>query len=116
MSAEDDAVLYPLTQNPLFRALDIVGRDFASQPPSPPPTLFGPRTGQVRSAEDMALENGFGSLHEMRCRIAEVDLDRYSQSAALRRWYYTDGSKGGLQALINAQYRFFAPEMGGDTP
>jgi hypothetical protein len=30
---------------------------------------------------------------------------------ALSRWYYTDGSKGGLQALFNSQYKFFAPKI-----
>jgi hypothetical protein len=109
-------VLYPLTQNPNFRVLDAIGRDFASHPPSPPPPLFGPRTGLPRSAEDIAMEGGFSSLSEMLCRIAEVDLSRYSQSAALRQWYYTDGSKGGLQAMINAQYRFFAPDLSAEGP
>jgi hypothetical protein len=52
----------------------------------------------------------------MLCRIAEVDLSRYSQSAALRQWYYTDGSKGGLQAMIDAQYKFFAPDLSVEGP
>lgn len=108
-------MLYPLTQNPNFRVLDAIGRDFASHPPTPPP-LFGPKTGQLRSAEDIAMEGGFSSLSDMLCRIAEVDLSRYSQSAALRQWYYTDGSKGGLQAMINAQYKFFAPDLSAESP
>ncbi len=62
------------------------------------------------------MEGGFSSLSDMLCRIAEVDLSRYSQSAALRQWYYTDGSKGGLQAMINAQYRFFAPDLSAEGP
>ena len=107
-------MLYPLTQNPNFRVLDAIGQDFASHPPSPP--LFGPRTGLPRSAQDIAMEGGFSSLSDMLCRIAEVDLSRYSQSAALRQWYYTDGSKGGLQAMINAQYRFFAPDLSAEGP
>jgi hypothetical protein len=105
-------LLYPLTQNPLTRVLDISGRDFASHPQTPMPPVMGPRTGQLRSAEEMAMEKGFDSLSDMRCRLAEVELGCYSQSAALREWYYADGSKGGLQALINAQYSFFAPENG----
>ena len=65
-------MLYPLTQNPNFRVLDAIGRDFASHPPSPPP-LFGPKTGQPRSAEEIAVERGFNGLSDMLCRIAEVD-------------------------------------------
>lgn len=115
-SAEDDALLYPVTQNPLFRVLDALGRDFASHPPSPPPPIMGPRTGQPRSAEEIAQEKGFKSLSDMQCRIAEIDLSRYAHSPALREWYYTDGSKGGLQAMINAQYRFFAPDLSPENP
>lgn len=103
-------MLYPLTQNPLMRVLDILGRDFASHPPTPMPPVPGPRTGQPRGAEEIAVENGFDSLSDMRCRIAEAELGLYSRAAALREWYYTDGSKGGLQALINAQYRIGAPD------
>ncbi|MBJ6125022.1 hypothetical protein [Microvirga splendida] len=64
----------------------------------------------------MALEKGFSSITDMQCRIAEVELGLYSRSAALRQWYYTDGSKGGLEALINAQYKFFAPQTAADSP
>jgi hypothetical protein len=106
----DDPVLYPLTQNPLLRVLDILGRDFASHPPTPMPPILGPKTGQLRSAEEMAIEKGFSGISDMQCRIAEVDVGLYSHSAALRQWYYTDGSKGGLEALINAQFKFFAPQ------
>jgi len=109
-------VIYPLTQNPNIRVLDILGRDFASHPPSPPLPVPGPRTGQPRSAEEIALESGFSSLSDMQCRIAEVDLSRYSQTVALRQWYYADGSKGGIQALIAAQYRFFGPDLSADSP
>jgi hypothetical protein len=110
----DGAVLYPLTQNPLIRVLDILGRDFASHPPAPMPPVMGPKTGQPRSAEAMALERGFNSLSDMRCRIAEAELGSSSDAAALREWFYADGSKGGLLALINAQYEFFAPETVAD--
>jgi hypothetical protein len=108
-------VLYPLTQNPLFRVLDIMGRDFASHPPTPMLPLIGPKTGQPRSAEEIALEKGFNSLSDMQCRIAEAELGLYSRSAALAQWYYTDGSKAGLQALIKAQYTFFAPQAGASS-
>jgi len=107
----DDPVLYPLTQNPLTRVLDILGRDFASHPPAPMPPLLGPKTGQPRSAEELAIENGFSSLCDMQCRMAEVELGLYSRSSALRQWYYTDGSKAGLEALIQAQFTFFAPQL-----
>ena len=110
MTSEMFPVLYPLTQNPLLRVLDILGRDFASHPPTPMPPLLGPKTGQPRSAEEIALEKGFSSLSDMQCRIAEAEIGLYSRSAALAQWYYTDGSKGGLQALINAQYELFAPQ------
>ncbi len=113
-ACRDGPVLYPLTQNPLFRVLDILGRDFASHPPTPMPSILGPKAGQARSAEEIALENGFSSISDMRCRIAEVELGLYSRSAALRQWYYTDGSKAGLQALISAQHKFFAPQAGAD--
>ena len=103
-------MLYPLTQNPFFRVLDICGRDFASHPPAPMPEIMGPKTGQPRSSEHMALENGFSSLSDLQCRLAELRLGSHSQLMALSRWYYTDGSKGGIQALINSQYKFFAPE------
>jgi hypothetical protein len=114
MPPEMFPVLYPLTQNPLFRVLDILGRDFASHPPTPMPPLLGPKTGQPRSAEEIALEKGFSSLSDMQCRIAEAEIGLYSRSAALAQWYYTDGSKGGLEALIKAQYTFFAPQAGAD--
>jgi hypothetical protein len=103
-------VLYPLTQNPLTRVLDILGRDFASHPPAPMPPVIGPKTGLPRSAEEIALEKGFNSLSDMRCRIAEAEFGSCSEKAVLREWFYADGSKRGLLALINAQYKFFAPE------
>jgi hypothetical protein len=108
-------VLYPLTQNPLLRVLDILGRDFASHPPTPMPPILVPKAEQLRSAEEMALEKGFSSVSDMQCRIAEVDLVLYSCSAVLRQWYYTDGSKAGLEALINAQFKFFAPQAAADS-
>ena len=63
----------------------------------------------------MALEKGFSSIADMQCLIAEVDLGLYSRSAALRQWYYTDGSKAGLEALINAQFEFFAPQSAAES-
>jgi hypothetical protein len=107
-------VLYPLTQNPLIRVLDILGRDFASHPLASMPPVMGPKTGLPRIAEEIALDEGFNSLSDMRCRIAEAEFGSPSETAALREWYYTDGSKGGLLALINAQYQFFAPETTAD--
>ena len=104
-------MLYSVTQNPLIRVLDICGRDFASHPPTPMPPIMGPKTGQIRSSQELALENGFSSISDLQCRLAEVQLGSCSQSAALRRWYYTDGSKGGLLALIKAQDQFFAPQV-----
>lgn len=89
-----------------------MGRDFASHPPTPMPSLPGPQTGQLRSAEEIALEKGFGSLSDMQCRIAEAEIGLYSRTTALRRWYYMDGSKSGLEALIKAQYMFFTPQTG----
>ena len=103
-------MLYPLTQNPLIRVLDILGRDCASHPPAPMPPVLGPKTGQLRSPEELALEKGFSSVSDMQCRMAEVDVGLYSRSAALRQWYYADGSKAGLGTLINAQFKFFAPQ------
>jgi hypothetical protein len=79
------------------------------------PPVLGPKTGQPRSAEEMAHEKGFSSVSDMRCRIAEVELGLYSRSAALRQWYYTDGSKAGLEALINSQYKFFASQAAADS-
>jgi hypothetical protein len=108
-------VIYSVTQNPLIRVLDILGRDFASHPPTPMPPLYGPKTGQPRSSEELALEKGFSSITDMQCRIAEVEVGLYSRSSALRQWYYTDGSKAGLQAMISAQYRFFAPQTPAST-
>jgi len=108
-------VLYPLTQNPLTRVLDILGRDFASHPPAPMPPILGPNTGQPRSAEELALEKGFSSISDMQCRMAEVDVGLYSRSAAMRQWYYTDGSKAGLEALINVQFKFFAPQTSANS-
>ncbi|SCY99987.1 hypothetical protein SAMN02927923_03316 [Microvirga guangxiensis] len=99
-----------LTQNPLFRVLDGQGRDFASNPPAPMPEIIGPKTGQPRSSEQSAIENGFRSTSDMQCRMAEVTVGTHSQSAAFSRWYYTDGSKSGLEALVETQYRIFAPE------
>jgi hypothetical protein len=107
-------VLYPLTHNPLIRVLDILGRDFASHPPTPMPPVIGPETGLPRSSEEIALEKGFKSRSDMQCRIAEAELGSLTQTATLREWYYTDGSKGGLLALINAQYELFAPETMAD--
>jgi len=104
-------MIYSITQNPLIRVLDIYGRDFASHPQTPMPPIVGPKVGQPRSSEELALEKGFSSVSDMLCRIAEAELGSYDQSAALRRWYYTDGSKGGILALIKAQYQFFWPEI-----
>ena len=80
----------------------------------PTPPNIGPKTGLPRSSEEIAQEKGFGSLSDMQCRIAEAELNPNADAAALREWYYTDGSKGGLLALINAQYEFFAPEPAAD--
>ncbi|MBM1173786.1 hypothetical protein [Microvirga arabica] len=63
----------------------------------------------------MALEKGFSSVSDMQCRMAEVDVGLYSRSAAFRQWYYADGSKAGLEALINGQFKFFAPQTGADS-
>ncbi|MBB3019694.1 hypothetical protein FHR70_002759 [Microvirga lupini] len=114
-ACSDGPVLYPMTQNPLTRVLDILGRDFASHPPAPMPPVLGPKTGQLRSREEISHEKGFSSVSDMQCRMAEVDVGLYSRSAALRRWYYTDGSKAGLEALINTQFRFFAPQTTVDS-
>jgi hypothetical protein len=59
-------MIYSITQNPLIRVLDICGRDFVSHPPAPMPEIMGPKTGQPRSSEQMALENGFSSLSDLR--------------------------------------------------
>lgn len=101
-------MIYPVTQNPLFRVLDSLGRDFAFHPPAPEPAAAGPRRGQPRSAEERALDMGFNSLSDLQCRLAEVQLGPASRLAALREWSCVDGSKAGLLALIAAQDNAFA--------
>lgn len=96
-------MIYPVTQNPLFRVLDSLGRDFASHPPAPEPVRVLPR-----SAEERALDMGFNSLSDLQCRLAEVRLGPASRLAALREWSCVDGSKAGLLALIAAQDDAFA--------
>lgn len=98
-----------VTQNPLFRVLDGQGRDFASNPPAPMPEIIGPKTGQPRSSEQSAIENGFRSTSDMQCRMAEVTVGTHSQSAAFCRWYIPMNLRAASRLWLNLSTEFLPP-------
>ena len=106
---DGSAMVASVTDNPLIRVLDIRGVDYTGpKPPMPDP--IGPSTGKVRSPEEMAAENGFNGLSDLRCRLAEVNFGSYMWFSAFLEWYYTDGSKGGLEGLIKSQQPPIGPQ------